>query len=272
MIVNQNPSWIGALVTLKGSIIKRIALRCLMITLLACLIVLIERRYPACHDRWWEGRRAWGNVIIETRSFIRASVAVQDPATRRALLRPLCGFSHALNARLRGEDEFLAASPWLSAPRAAYGINVSDSILRQVGEQCATLATQGTINEWRYTILEQRLQVLANAQGVCERIKQTPLPFPYTLLLHRTIFLFCILLPFAMAQPLGWIAPVFTAIVSYTFFGLDAIADELEDPFGYDENDLPTDSMTRTLEREILEALGETELPPALATQDRVLT
>ncbi|GHB13208.1 bestrophin family protein [Salinicola rhizosphaerae] len=299
MIVNQNPSWIGALVTLKGSIIKRIALRCLMITLLACLIVLIERRYPAwfapvsatpftllglslsifmsfrntaCHDRWWEGRRAWGNVLIETRSFIRASVALENTATRASLLRELCGFSHALNARLRGEDEYAAARAWLPETRAAYGINVSDAILRRVGNQCAKLASDSAINEWRYTILEQRLHTLATAQGTCERIKQTPLPFPYTLLLHRTIFLFCILLPFAMAQPLGWITPVFTAIVSYTFFGLDAIAEELEDPFGYDENDLPTSAIARTIEREILDALGETELPPAPQSRSRVLT
>ncbi|MNG21668.1 Bestrophin, RFP-TM, chloride channel [compost metagenome] len=107
---------------------------------------------------------------------------------------------------------------------------------------------------------------------MCERIKSTPLPFPYTLLLHRTIYIFCVLLPFAMAQPLGWLAPIFTAIVSYTFFGLDAISDELEDPFGRDENDLPTDAMVRTIEREILSATGHTELPPPLQPVDFVLS
>jgi putative membrane protein len=107
--------------------------------------------------------------------------------------------------------------------------------------------------------------------GGCERIKNTPLPFPYTLLLHRTIYLFCILLPFAMAEPLGWLTPIFTAIVSYTFFGLDAIADELEDPFGRDENDLPTDAIVRNIERDVLEALGVTELPPQLEPVDFVL-
>ena len=106
---------------------------------------------------------------------------------------------------------------------------------------------------------------------VCERIKHTPLPFAYTLLLHRTTYLFCILLPFAMAEPLGWLAPVFTAIVSYTFFGLDAIVDELEDPFGRDENDLSTDAMVRTIEREVLAALGATQLPPVLEPVDYVL-
>ena len=108
-------------------------------------------------------------------------------------------------------------------------------------------------------------------QASCERIKSTPLPFPYTLLLHRTIYLFCILLPFAMAEPLGWLTPVFTAIVSYTFFGLDEIGDDLEDPFGFDENDLPCNAILRTLEREVLAALGNEQLPPALLPVECVL-
>ncbi|MNK95012.1 Bestrophin, RFP-TM, chloride channel [compost metagenome] len=120
--------------------------------------------------------------------------------------------------------------------------------------------------------MANHLANLTRSQAVCERIKNTPLPFPYTLLLHRTIYLFCILLPFAMAEPLGWLTPVFTAIVSYTFFGLDAIADELEDPFGRDENDLPTDAIVRNIERDILDALGVTELPPQLEPVDFVLS
>lgn len=83
-----------------------------------------------------------------------------------------------------------------------------------------------------------------------------PCRSPYTLLLHRTIYIFCILLPFALAEPLGWLAPLFTTIVGYTFFGLDAIGNELEDPFGRDENDLPTDAMVRTVERDVLAGLG----------------
>jgi putative membrane protein len=75
-----------------------------------------------------------------------------------------------------------------------------------------------------------------------------------------------------MAEPLGWLTPIFTAIVSYTFFGLDAIADELEDPFGRDENDLPTDAIVRNIERDVLTALGVTELPPQLEPVDFVLT
>jgi putative membrane protein len=286
------------LFTLKGSIIQRIALRCLGVTLLAALIVLVERHYPAlfypvsatpftllglslsifmsfrnnaCYDRWWEGRKAWGQMIIEVRSFVRESVAIDDAHLRAQLLRSLCGFAHALNARLRNEDELAAAQAWLPTPTPVFSHNVCDGILREVGAHCSRLAKEQAISEFRYTVLEQRLTGLSQVQATCERIKGTPLPFPYTLLLHRTIYIFCLLLPFALAEPLGWLAPLFTTIVSYTFFGLDAIGNELEDPFGRDENDLPTDAMVRTLERDVLSALGHTPLPPPLVPVDHVL-
>ncbi|KDM90557.1 bestrophin family protein [Photobacterium galatheae] len=298
MIVHPKPKLSDILFSLKGSIAKRIALRSLMVTALASLIVLIEVLYPAlfsrvnatpftllgislsifmsfrnnaCYGRWWEGRQAWGKVMIEMRSFARASIAITEPAKREAMLRELCGYAHALNARLRGENEQHAASPWVSNIPGIYGQNISDGILRNISRQCSELAESNAISDWRYITLEKCLYGLSEAQATCERIKGTPLPFPYTLLLHRTIYIFCLLLPFAMAEPLGWLAPVFTTIVSYTFFGLDAIGDELEDPFGRDENDLPTDAFVRTIERDLLDALGHTDLPAPLAPVDYVL-
>ncbi|MDH1100244.1 bestrophin family protein [Pseudomonas mosselii] len=299
MIVHSRPDMLRVLFTLKGSIVQRIALRCLAVTLLAALIVLIERHYPAlfypvsatpftllglslsifmsfrnnaCYDRWWEGRKAWGRMIIEVRSFVRESVAIEDQQLRAQMLRGLCGFAHALNARLRNEDELPLARTWLAEDAPITAHNVCDGILRDIGAQCSRLAKDGAISEFRYTLLEQRLAGLSDVQATCERIKGTPLPFPYTLLLHRTIYIFCLLLPFALAEPLGWLAPLFTTIVSYTFFGLDAIGNELEDPFGRDENDLPTDALVRTVERDVLAALGHEPLPPALVPVDHVLS
>ncbi|MHC4055886.1 bestrophin family ion channel, partial [Bradyrhizobium sp. 25ACV] len=79
--------------------------------------------------------------------------------------------------------------------------NPPDSLLQTLGAGFSELAQRGVISDWRYTQLETRLVGLSQVQAACERIKHTPLPFPYTLLLHRTIYLFCILLPFAMAEP-----------------------------------------------------------------------
>lgn len=297
MIVRPKPNLLGILFSLKGSIAKRIALRSLLVTLLASVIVLVETLHPAyfskvnatpftllglslsifmsfrnnaCYDRWWEGRKQLGQMIIDVRSLIRETQVLSDPAERAGLLRGLCGFAHGLIARLRVEDEAQAIKPWLEVD--TNHPNLPDNVLQKVGARFSALAEQGVISEWRYTQLEARLVSLSQVQASCESIKSTPLPFPYTLLLHRTIYLFCILLPFAIAEPLGWLTPVFTAIVSYTFFGLDEIGDDLEDPFGFDENDLPCNAIVRTVEREVLAALGETDLPPVLEPVEYVFT
>ncbi|MDB6145310.1 MAG: bestrophin [Pseudomonas sp.] len=299
MIVRPKPNLIHILTSLRGSIAKHIALRSLLVTLLASIIVLIETLHPAyfsgvsgtpftllglslsifmsfrnnaCYDRWYEGRKLWGEMIMDIRSMSRITQVIKDPAMRETILRNLCGFAHALNARLRKEDEQSEARPWLDFAPETGTANISERILRRVGKQCSDLAEAGAMSEWRYTLMENHLANLTRTLTFCDRIKTTPLPFPYTLLLHRTIYLFCILLPFAMAEPLGWLTPILTAIVSYTFFGLDAIGDLLEDPFGRNEHNLPTDSMVRIIEREILDALGVTDLPPILEPVDYVLS
>jgi putative membrane protein len=298
MIIRPKVNQFAILFTLKGSIAKRIAMRTLMVTLLASAIVLVEILHPsnftkvnatpftllglslsifmnfrnnACYDRWYEARKAWGEVIVHIRSVIRETHVIRESAERKPLLLNLCGFAHALNARLRKESEADASSQWIMPKPDPQTPDYSGRILQTVGQQCSDLHQSGELTEWRYMLLANHLTSLTQAQAVCERIKTTPLPFPYTLLLHRTIYLFCILLPFAMAEPLGWLTPLFTAIVSYTFFGLDAIADELEDPFGRDENDLPTDALVRTIERDILAELGA-EVPPSLKPVDYVLS
>ena len=299
MIVRRKPSFWGVLFTLRGSIARHIAPRLLTITVFACIVTVLSFRDPAyfarlsaapftliglslsifmsfrnnaAYDRWWEGRRQWGQLIVEVRSLIRESSAFQADPARAPILRATCGFCHALCARLRDKDEIDAARGWLDPGLdLAQAPNVTDSVLAEVGRHCSSLASAGTISEWRYTILEARLVAMSGIQAACERIKTTPLPFAYTLLLHRTAYLFCLLLPFGLAAPLGWATPLVTAIVSYTFFGLDALGDELEEPFGYDVNDLPLDALVRLMERDVRFALGETDLPPPLAPVDYLL-
>ncbi len=102
---------------------------------------------------------------------------------------------------------------------------------------------------------------MAAVAAACERIKHTPIPFPYSLLLHRTAWLYCFLLPFGLVDTVGYMTPFVVAIVAYTFFGLDALGDEIEEPFGTADNHLPLDALCREIEINLREALGETELP-----------
>ncbi len=120
-------------------------------------------------------------------------------------------------------------------------------------------------------MLDRTLADMSMVQTTCERIRTTPVPFGYTLLLHRTAYLFCFLLPFGFAEILGWATLLASVLVAYTFFGLDALGDELEEPFGLSANNLPLSALAETIELNMREALGETGLPPLPQPVNHVL-
>ncbi|MEE7566768.1 bestrophin, partial [Xanthomonas sp. Kuri4-3] len=129
----------------------------------------------------------------------------------------------------------------------------------------------GRLDPYLYGLFEARLQAMAGVQAGCERIVGTPLPFAYTLLLHRCAWLFCVLLPFGLASTLGWATPVVSVVLAYAFFGLDQLGEEMEDPFGLEPNDLPLDALVRTIEIDLRAALDEHPLPEPLLPRDYVL-
>ena len=139
MIIRSKPTMLDVLFALKGSIAQHIAWKMVGMTLLACAVTALASLQPdlfsrlgampftlvglslsifmsfrnnACYDRWWEGRKLWGQLIIDIRSLSRETAAVCPDAAREKILRGLCGFAHALAARLRGEDERAAAAAW----------------------------------------------------------------------------------------------------------------------------------------------------------------
>ena len=234
------------------------------------LSIFMSFRNTVCYGRWWEGRQLWGRMIIATRSFARQTATLPAGA-RGALLLDLCGFAGGLAARLRGQDEPAAIAryspdgPWRTAP------NPTDAVLARIGRRCRELVAEGALDSMHCSLLETQLTELTVVQGGCERIKYTPVPFSYSLMLHRTAHAFCLLLPFALAPVLGWWTPLPTLLVSYAFFGLDALGDELSDPFGMEPNDLPLDAIVRIIERDMLHAMGRTDLPPVLEAKDYVL-
>jgi putative membrane protein len=140
-------------------------------------------------------------------------------------------------------------------------------MVRGMGRRIAALRKAGAIDTIGYRILDERLSEIAAAQAGCERIMGTPLPFAYTLLLQRTAYVFCLLLPFGLVSGAGWATPLFTALIAYTFFGLDALSEELEDPFGTEANDLALDGLCRVCEISVFEALGEP--PPKMLPAEK---
>ncbi|MBO1074007.1 bestrophin family protein [Roseomonas marmotae] len=300
MILRPRPGAWALLFVLRGSIVPVMAPRLLSVALLGVLVVVAARQWPGwvpqlplpafalfglafsiflgfrnnvCYDRWWEARSQWGRLIVETRGLARESTALLGP--RPELVRRGIGFTHALCARLRKRDELAAARPWLPAEEVAAiaaSPNIPDAILLLMNAELARLWREGALSDMLYRGLVARLQGLAEMQSACERILTTPLPFAYTLLLHRAAFLFCLLVPFGLVGVIGLATPIASAMLAYAFFGLDVLGDQLEDPFGEDPNDLPLNAITRMVEIELLATLGETDLPPPLEPVDYFLS
>jgi putative membrane protein len=147
-----------------------------------------------------------------------------------------------------------------------------DAILRALADDLGGLLRSGRLSDLRYQVLSARMQAMTDIQTACERLRSTPTPFTYTLLLHRTAWLFCLLLPFGMVATLGVATPILTAILAYAFFGLDALGEELEEPFGQSQNALPLDALTRLIEIAVGESLGEADLPMPMTSVAYVLS
>jgi putative membrane protein len=304
MIVRPRPGVLGLFYILRGSIVPLIAGRLIVILLLSCAVAWLRQRgwfagthlsavpfslfglalsvflgfrNNICYDRWWEARKQWGELLYLLRNLARESQAVlaaPEPAAQARLVRRAIGFAHALLARLRGEDEAAAARPWVEADEGrALGerANVSDALLGAINADLADALRRGILSDIVYQGLLRHVEDCAAVQAACERIHNTPAPFAYSLLLHRTAWLFCLLLPFGLVGALGLFMPLVVIIVAYTFFGLDALGDELQEPFGLSDNGLPLRSIVRAIEIDLLDGLGVRPLPPSLASNDYVL-
>ncbi len=297
MLVRSQPDFAEILFAINGSILPRIWRRLTVILIVAIIAVLAAQQHPgifqrisaipftligialsifmsfrndACYSRWWEGRKLWGELLIAARSFAR-KIADLPHEERRSMTYLLCGFTNGLAARLRRQDERAAIARWIQDPIAESDPNPTNYILHQLGRRALALMDSGRIDSIRYSVLETELRALSVVQGGCERIATTPVPYAYSLLLHRTALVFCLTLPFALAGSLGWWALLPVLLVAYTFFGLDALGHQLEDPFRTEPNSLPVEALTRRAERDMLSLIEGEELPPEIIPQNHVL-
>jgi len=295
MLIRPRPSPFQLFIILRGSIVPRIAPQIIGFALYAAVIVAAARHYGlessgyglapftvlgvalsiflgfrnnAAYERWWEARKLWGQLVFEIRNLARAVQALipEDSGQIRPLLMESLAFCHYLRGALRKVDADPEARRFVGDAANVFGaaVNKPDAVLRSMERRLALLRQADRIEAMDFRLLDERIAGMAALQAGCERISGTPLPFTYSLLLHRFAYWFCLLLPFGLVSVAGWASPLFTALVVYSFFGLDALSEELEDPFGTGNNDLPLDYLCRVDEISVFEALGEPP-PPLLA-------
>jgi putative membrane protein len=296
VIVRDTPRALDLLFAIRGSIVPHIAPQVGLQVLVACAIVIVQHRWHlfpdvgglaftvfgvalslflgfrnnAAYERWWEARKLWGGLLADLRSLAReAELFVPDEVLRKSLLRRALAFLHLHRANLRRlPDDPVArerGGALLDTPHPP------DAALDAMAADIAAASRDGTIDGFGLRALGERLGSIALQQAGCERIMLTPLPFVYSLLIYRTIWLFCLLLPFALVSTAGWLTPVFVAIVGYVFLGLAEVTEELSHPFTKSANGLPLDAICRAAEISLAPHLGEAP-PPAMRPKDYFLS
>ncbi|WP_372966488.1 bestrophin family protein [Marinobacter sp.] len=298
MIIRNRPGAFGLMLAWKGSVVPHILPQVISIGLFSAVVTWVSRhhyldgiveytllpftimgmalsiflsvRNSATYDRWWEARKQWGHMVYEIRSLARASGIYLSNERRKELLMRCLAHTHLLRGQLREEDVRADLPPSLSSilvEKALSTKNPAAYMLHSAGELIAEAHKAGDLDSIAAAALDRHLHGLAGIQASSERIAYTPLPFAYTLLAHRTAYIYCYMLPFGLVGVAGWFTPVFAAVVAYTFFGLDRLSEQLEFPFGRHTNDLPLDAICRGHEISIAEALGE-PAPEALQPVD----
>lgn len=223
-------------------------------------------RMNSAYERWWEGRSRWGLLVNESRNLaqkLSAMIPISDPENRKFFRVMLGNFPFALKEHLRNgvlfeeiEDPGGTVYETLKTVR-----NVPNIILAKMYKRIQTLLKQGKITGEQMIVLDTELHNYASIQGACERIKNTPIPYSYSMYIKKFIFTFVITLPFGFVTTFFYFTIPIVLLLFYILVSIELIAEEIEDPFGKDVNDLPTDELSIKIRNDVTEIFDLDENP-----------
>lgn len=230
------------------------------------IAIFLGFRNNASYARFTEARLLWGSLAITQRSLLRQlqSIFLQQPHYGITFGRMMIAFNWSLKHQLRRSDgraDLARLLPPEMVQQVADSRSPANLLLLKMGRWLGELRQQGQLSDILYQGMDNNLNELSHVLAGCERIAGTPIPFAYSLILHRTVYLFCTLLPFALVADLHYMTPLVSVFVSYTFLSLESLAEELENPFGLYANDLPLNALCSAIEISLKEMNGESPLP-----------
>jgi len=238
------------------------------------LALLIGFRDNSAYQRWWEGRVLWGSMINASRSLARATRNfLPDPEAhdlKRSIVLRHIAYVNALRCQLRKQTPDPEVLRFLSkgeAEPALARVNTANGLLDGTGRRIADAQRKGWIDTIQQTQMEAVLVDIANAQGGMERVKNTPLPNQYRFFPTLFTHLFCILLPIGLVESLGFATPLGSTVAGLMFLAVLQIGDDLVDPFANTVHDVPLTAMCRTIEIDLLQAIGDEAPEPKTPVQ-----
>jgi putative membrane protein len=224
-------------------------------TILSFVIsMLLVFRTNTAYDRWWEGRRLLGALTNTCRNLAIKLKAINIDSNERAFFAAAIPmYANTLRGHLRSER-------WWPEDTTVILVNPDLHVPNQVAailtERVYSLHRQEVISREELLLIGPELAALTDICGGCERIKTTPIPFSYSVFIKKFIFFFVMTLPFGWSFSLGYLVVPLVAFVLFVLASLELIAEEIEDPFGYDANDLPVDRICTNINIHVKELLG----------------
>lgn len=217
--------------------------------------LLLAYRTNTAYDRWWEGRKLWGSLVNNSRNLaIKLSAILKDENDRNYFKRMIPGYASVLQKHLSNEEvtQMLFEGLDLEIDHHKHRPN---QVARMLFQKINDLHLSGKISGNQLIIINTELQSFTDVCGACERIKNTPIPYSYSAFIKKFIFFYVMTLPFGYVFSLGYYTIPVVIFIFYVLASLELIAEEIEDPFGGDANDLPTTKIASNIKKHVEELL-----------------
>lgn len=223
------------------------------------LSLLLVFRTNTAYDRWWEGRKKWGELVNNSRNLsLKISTLAKHNDDRAYFRRMISNFAFAMKEHLR---EGVALDQLDLTAKELQEIESFDHkpnyILKGLYTRLEVLKQTGALSEQNYIVVDTNMKSFSDIIGACERIKNTPIPYSYSVFFKKFIFLYVTTLPLAFVNSFGYYSSIVSIFVFYILVSMEILAEEIEDPFGTDDNDLPTDGLSEKIKSNIHEILAD---------------
>ena len=217
------------------------------------LSLLLAYRTNTAYERWWEGRKLWGALVNNSRNLaLKLSAYLSDESDRNFFKNAIPTYAAVLAEHLANEEvsKMLFDGLDLTIDHQKHSPNQVAKLLFQ---RANDLYTSGKITGDQFYIINAELQSFTDICGACERIKNTPIPYSYSAFIKKFIFFYIMTLPFGYVFSLGYYVIPVVVFIFYVLASLELIAEEIEDPFGDDKNDLPTKKIAANIKKHVEE-------------------
>lgn len=220
--------------------------------------LLLVFRTNTGYDRWWEGRKQWGKLVNNSRNLaIKITSLVDDEEDKAYFKRMLPNFVFAMKEHLRqgvdfGELDLTKDEIADLADRK----HIPNGIVSMLYKRMHKMKKEGRITQEEFIVLDTNLNSLLDILGACERIKNTPIPYSYSLFIKKFIFIYVTTIPLAFIPTFGYFSVLIATFIFYVLVSMEILAEEIEDPFGKDANDLPTGELSIKIRDNVREIMN----------------